>query len=481
MKRFFTATGLFAVFLFGNWPAVVDSSATGGSFVRPAAAYNDEAYVDFQQALQPYGQWVVTPQWGHVWIPAGTPPGWRPYSNGRWDYTDEYGWMWVSDEEWGWAPFHYGRWAFDQQYGWVWVPGRVWGPAWVSFRYGDTSVGWAPLPPEGDYYDEIPSYGYEPTINISWWNFVPREHFHDRHYRHGDFNYNNNVNYFQKTKNVTNITVINNRVVNNSINVNEFERQTRQRVIRHRVDVADTVVPNRQRSRGNDIVVVRPKDVERHAGPPRIRGGQSQQTGNQNGKNQGNQPGAGPAIVTDRDRGKPNRQGPAQTEILPPTGKPDKHQGNDNRAADRGKPQGPGQPQWLPPAGKPDKFRGQGNWQGGTAQNPMRNGDMRGNTNANANGAGRAKPAPIILPPPPDNGRKHDQGSQLPRANNNRGQPANNGNARNRQGQEAEWQMQQNNRQGQPRPSAGNNPPANDRKKGPVKDCAQGGKNCGKQ
>ena len=87
MKRFFVASGLFAAFLFGDWQAAIDPSATGGSFVRPAAAYNDDAYHDFDQALRPYGQWVVSPQWGHVWIPAGMPQGWRPYSDGHWDYT----------------------------------------------------------------------------------------------------------------------------------------------------------------------------------------------------------------------------------------------------------------------------------------------------------------------------------------------------------------------------------------------------------
>src|SRR5882724_9477137 len=197
----------------------------------------------------------------------------------------------------------------------VWVPGRVWGPAWVSFRYGESYVGWAPLPPEG--YDDVPSYGYEPTINVAFWNFVPRQHFNDR-YVNRYYDYHNNNNYFYKTKNVTNITVINNRVVNNSINVNNFERDTRQRVVRHRVDVADTIVPGNQRSRGNDLVVVRPKEVERNAGKPKI---QWQQYGNRNqgdqngggnnannGKNNGNQ---NQRTVTNRDQGKANGQNPA--------------------------------------------------------------------------------------------------------------------------------------------------------------------------
>ena len=33
--------------------------------------------------------------------------------------------------------------------GWFWVPGREWGPAWVSWRTGGDSIGWAPIPPRG--------------------------------------------------------------------------------------------------------------------------------------------------------------------------------------------------------------------------------------------------------------------------------------------------------------------------------------------
>src|SRR5262245_55603103 len=173
MKRVLTAAALFGAFLLGDWQSVIAPSSQGIALVRPAAAYDqDEAYQDFYEPLRPYGQWVVSPRWGNVWYPTGMPPGWRPYANGHWDFTNEYGWVWVSDYEWGWAPFHYGRWAFEPPYGWVWIPGRVWGPAWVSFRYGDDYVGWAPLPPDEDYgpnYGYVPSYGYEPAIAVSWW------------------------------------------------------------------------------------------------------------------------------------------------------------------------------------------------------------------------------------------------------------------------------------------------------------------------
>ena len=71
--------------------------------------------------------------------------------HGRWVYTEEWGWYWVSDEEeadWGWVAFHYGRWAHDRRLGWFWVPGDEWAPAWVDWRRGDDYVGWAPLPPD---------------------------------------------------------------------------------------------------------------------------------------------------------------------------------------------------------------------------------------------------------------------------------------------------------------------------------------------
>ena len=94
--------------------------------------------------------------------------GWRPYTYGRWVYTEEWGWYWVSDEEeadWGWVTFHYGRWAHDRRLGWFWVPGDEWGPAWVDWRRGDDYVGWAPLPPDEVVYE----YDNDP----SYWIFLP--------------------------------------------------------------------------------------------------------------------------------------------------------------------------------------------------------------------------------------------------------------------------------------------------------------------
>jgi hypothetical protein len=118
--------------------------------VRPAAAQVQSISVEFRTALEPYGSFQRVAHWGEVWVP-NVAPDWRPYTVGRWVYSDDYGWYWVSDAPeapWGWIAFHYGRWVWIEHIGWAWVPGREWGPAWVDWRRGGGYVGWAPLPPD---------------------------------------------------------------------------------------------------------------------------------------------------------------------------------------------------------------------------------------------------------------------------------------------------------------------------------------------
>ena len=101
----------------------------------------------FYEALDDGGAWMNHPRYGDVWQPY-VDEAWRPYTLGRWAYSDDYGWTWVSDEPFGWAVYHYGRWSQDDEYGWIWVPGTQWAPAWVAWRHSDEAIGWAPLPPE---------------------------------------------------------------------------------------------------------------------------------------------------------------------------------------------------------------------------------------------------------------------------------------------------------------------------------------------
>ena len=57
----------------------------------------------FTKQLAPHGKWMQHNTYGRVWQPYEVPRGWRPYTHGRWVWTDEYGWYWASAFTWGWA------------------------------------------------------------------------------------------------------------------------------------------------------------------------------------------------------------------------------------------------------------------------------------------------------------------------------------------------------------------------------------------
>jgi hypothetical protein len=124
--------------------------------------------------LTPYGQWVMTPDYGTVWIPA-VAPGWVPYRDGRWVYIEPWGWTWVDDAPWGFAPFHYGRWVqLDGVWAWAPLPYAigeapppvyeeppVYAPALVVFVGVGVGVGWCPLgwgEPYRPWYHTSPRY-----------------------------------------------------------------------------------------------------------------------------------------------------------------------------------------------------------------------------------------------------------------------------------------------------------------------------------
>ena len=140
-----------------------------------AAAAQETIDIDtFYDELDPYGEWVWHPRYGYVWLPEDVSPRWRPYTVGRWTYTDEYGWYWDSNEPFAWAVYHYGRWGYDEDYGWFWVPGDTWAPAWVQWRYSDDYVGWAPVGPGRQGYAYGVPVNYEPPIAESWVFVQPR-------------------------------------------------------------------------------------------------------------------------------------------------------------------------------------------------------------------------------------------------------------------------------------------------------------------
>jgi hypothetical protein len=191
----------------------------------------------FYDDLAPYGSWVTVAAYGDVWVPR-VPPWWRPYTEGHWVYTDD-GWAWASAEPWGWAACHYGRWYFDPEYGWAWVPGTVWAPAWVAWRSGGGHIGWAPLPPQARWEVGIGFSGrgieLDAVIAPQSWCFVEARYIGAPAIREVVLPPARNVTFVNITRNITNYTVINNRIVNNGVDVRRIEQVTRQPVPRYRI------------------------------------------------------------------------------------------------------------------------------------------------------------------------------------------------------------------------------------------------------
>ncbi|MCE0523163.1 MAG: hypothetical protein LV480_09665 [Methylacidiphilales bacterium] len=198
-----------------------------GSSDEPTGSVTFQTFYD---SLSSLGTWIQTSDYGYVWQPQVNDPDWTPYTVGSWAYTDD-GWTWVSDEPWGWATYHYGRWVNLDGIGWCWVPGYTWAPAWVSWRYGDGYVGWAPLPPDSlvgiDYSDEGSDLGVDfhiggdcdayYGIGAGWYVFLPVNCLGYRHY-HGYYcNRGDNYAIINRTTNVTNLNVTRRREHNGEI------------------------------------------------------------------------------------------------------------------------------------------------------------------------------------------------------------------------------------------------------------------------
>jgi hypothetical protein len=138
----------------------------------PATADVPVTMDDFQQATQPYGSWLDTPEYGRVWRPDQEVVGddFEPYlTNGRWISADD-GWSFESAWVWGWATFHYGRWVYDAgATRWLWCPDLVWGPAWVQWRTVADTVAWVPLAPR--------TVTIDPRVYVPLWIAVETRSF----------------------------------------------------------------------------------------------------------------------------------------------------------------------------------------------------------------------------------------------------------------------------------------------------------------
>lgn len=246
-----------------------------GNYEDPGT-YNDPGYSDpgtydnqgpadtsvFYGELSPYGRWIQRGSYGWVWEPTRVPVGWRPYTQGHWVDTD-YGWTWISQEPWGWATYHYGRWLSDPEYGWLWVPGREWGPAWVSFQQGNGYVGWAPLPPSVGFQAgiglQIGGLSLSAAIDPYAYSFVPERSFLDDRLESVIVPPARNATFIRETTNTTNFSVVNNRVVNRSIQEQRIAQVT-GRPVRH-YQLAETRNPAQGRVaqvQGDRVSIFRP-------------------------------------------------------------------------------------------------------------------------------------------------------------------------------------------------------------------------------
>ena len=213
-------------------PFYGDRNRWGGGSPYGEGATNRGA---FYNRLAPYGNWIWL-QGQYVWVPQNVGPHWRPYTVGRWVFTDRYGWMWTSREPFGWATYHYGRWGFSNRVGWFWVPGNRWAPAWVSWRKSNDYLAWAPLPPA---YDE----GVSIEVNARgvpdyYWQVVPNRDFLSDDLPRRIVRDKNRFNpILRETQPLGNVTINNNNVVvNNVVNVTYVEEKTNEKVVVHKVE-----------------------------------------------------------------------------------------------------------------------------------------------------------------------------------------------------------------------------------------------------
>ena len=203
---------------------------------NPATA----SYSTFYTKLEPYGVWRETSNYGYVWQPreAEQSRNWRPYTYGRWVYTNA-GWTWMSEEPFGWAAYHYGRWTRLRNIGWIWVPGDEWAAAWVSWRTSNDYIGWAPLPPEArfDRHHGIHNWAdnyYD--IGPDQYCFVPTNQFGAQRVERIVVPAERNVTIVNQTANVTNITYNNTTIVNEGPNYDELRGRTQRPIERLRLE-----------------------------------------------------------------------------------------------------------------------------------------------------------------------------------------------------------------------------------------------------
>lgn len=232
LKALLASTALAAATL--TLPAIT-SLPFGSPAAQAAASVSISVFYD---ELGGYGDWVDYDN-RTVFVPASVGREWRPYTVGHWEYTDRYGWTWVSEEPFGWATYHYGRWGHADDIGWYWVPGTRWAPAWVSWRRSSDHVVWAPLPP--DTVDEVDIRVSDESIPDVAWVAVPTRQFLVPNISVAVVSYEEPEyrTIVREARPIGTVRVRNDVVVNNVIEVNQIEQATGERVKRVKLRSVD--------------------------------------------------------------------------------------------------------------------------------------------------------------------------------------------------------------------------------------------------
>ena len=181
-----------------------------------------------------------------IWKP-DVEEGWKPYLNGRWEYTEQ-GWLWVSNDAWGNSTYHYGRWWRSPKYGWVWMPGYTWAPAWVRWRISDDFVGWAPLTPKAKWKieDGITETNYRFKNNDADWVFVQKNGFVNEISKTNIVNTSENSSLVKTSSSILDIRVENDAIVNKGPDAGDIEKRTGKKLYRKKLRF--------QKGRGNALI-----------------------------------------------------------------------------------------------------------------------------------------------------------------------------------------------------------------------------------
>jgi hypothetical protein len=351
----------------------------------------------FFSELEPYGSWVETGSYPYVWVPGDVGPGWSPYTNGHWLYTDDYGWYFESDEPFAPIAYHYGRWAQSPDIGWYWVPGTEWAPAWVSWRHGGDRVGWAPLPPpQSGYAVSFSVYGGD--LPQPYWNFVPYNQFLAPQLSLVVVAGDRDPYFFRQTTFAGPVRVVNNRVVNNAIKRELIEERTKRRVIARQLErvsdprqvtaarrddqavkVFDAKVNADQKAKPRKVTEARQakaRQVQARAGAANQKPAAARDLPGARGKAAvDNKPKPGPAKAGQPPQGVAKAKGPgapkaaAIEETTPPGKRQAGPQGGTKRQAQKCTgPQAKSNPNCPPPRAKQAKGGGKGPGQGNVSQ-----------------------------------------------------------------------------------------------------------------